>query len=278
MSPIDFLRSAMLAFDLRAGLDIIIVATIIYSLLMLFKGTTADALLRGIVVVFLVGTAASRLLGLTVLGWLLSQAIQLLLFAILVLFAPEIRRVLEQVGRARGPSRTTLAATSERTIDTIAAAAAILAERRWGAILVIERQIGLGEYANTGVRVDGSLSVEFLLSIFYPKAPLHDGAAIVRGDRVLAAGTVLPLADSVETGHQFGTRHRAAIGITTKTDALAVVISEETGQISIANNGRIVRNFDEQKLRRVLPILYKSGVAESIPHVFSRFRMPSRVS
>jgi diadenylate cyclase len=143
-NPLDFLQSGPLTFDVRSALDIVIVAFIIYSLLMLFKGTTADALLRGIVVVFLVGTAASKLLGLTVLGWLLSQAIQLLLFAILVLFAPEIRRVLEQVGRARGPSRTTLAATSDRTIDTIAAAAGILAERRWGAILVIERQIPSG--------------------------------------------------------------------------------------------------------------------------------------
>jgi diadenylate cyclase len=185
---------------------------------------------------------------------------------------------LEQVGRARGPSRTTIAATSERTIDTIASVAGILAERRWGAILVIERQIPLGEYAGTGIQVDGALSVEFILSVFYPKAPLHDGAAIVRGDRVLAAGVILPLADHVETGHQFGTRHRAAIGITTKTDALAVVVSEETGQISIANNGRMVRNLDEQKLRRVLPMLYKSGVAEGIPQVFSRIRIPTRVS
>jgi diadenylate cyclase len=172
------------------------------------------------------------------------------------------------------PAGTT---ANQRTIETVATAAGRLSERSWGALIVLERQIPLGEYADTGIRVDGALSVEFLLSIFYPHSPLHDGAVIVRGDRVLAAGCVLPLAETIETGHQFGTRHRAAIGITEKTDALSLVVSEETGWISICNNGRMVRNLDEQKLRRVLPMLYRTPAADTIPQLF-RLRVPSRVS
>ncbi len=274
---LEFIRSAMMAFDFRAAIDVIIVAGIIYWLLALIEGTTAVALLRGIALVFIVGSAASYLLGLTVLGWLLRNAIPALLVAIPILFQPELRRALEQIGRARGLTRTTPFAANQKTIDTLADSAGRLSERRWGAIMVLERQIPLGEFADTGIRIDGALSVEFLLSIFYPHSPLHDGAVIIRGDRVLAAGCVLPLAESVETGHQFGTRHRAAIGITMKTDALSIVVSEETGQISIANNGRMVRNLDDQKLRRILPLLYKSGAGEGIPQLL-RIRVPSRAS
>jgi len=269
----EFIRTAIAAFDLRAAVDIIVVAGIVYWLLTLIEGTTAVALLRGIFLVFLVGTAVSNVFGLAVLGWLLRNAGVALLVAIPILFQPEIRRAFEQIGRARGLSRVATAATNQGTIDTLSEAAGRLAERHWGAILVIERQIGLGEYAETGIRIDGALSVEFLLSIFYPHSPLHDGAVIIHGDRVLAAGSVLPLAETIDTGHQFGTRHRAAIGITTKTDALALVVSEETGQISIANNGRMVRNLDDQKLRRVLPMLLKSGVAEGILQL-PRLRSP----
>ncbi|HZT08759.1 MAG TPA: diadenylate cyclase CdaA [Chloroflexota bacterium] len=274
---IEFIRSVALAFDFRAAIDIVVVAAIVYWILTLIEGTTAVAMLRGIALVFLVGTAVSNVFGLTVLGWMLRNAIPALLVAIPILFQPELRRALEQIGRARGITRTTGLTANQRTIDIIADAAGRLAERHWGAIMVIERQIPLGEYADSGIRVDGALSVEFLLSIFYPHSPLHDGAVIIRGDRVLAAGCVLPLAETVETGHQFGTRHRAAIGITTKTDALGVVVSEESGQISISNNGRMVRNLDDQKLRRILPMLYKSGVGEAIPQLL-RIRVPSRAS
>jgi diadenylate cyclase len=274
---LEFLRNVVVSFDLRAFFDVLVVAAIIYSLLRLIQGTTADALLRGIVIVFFVGSAVSSIFGLTMLGWLLKNALPALFVAIPVLFAPEIRRVLEQIGRSRGISRTSVAATNQGTIDIMAESAGRLAERRWGAILVIERQIGLGEYADTGVRIDGVLSIEFLLSIFYPHSPLHDGAVIIRGDRVVSAGCVLPLAETIQTGHQFGTRHRAAMGITSKTDALALVVSEETGQISIANNGRLVRNLDDQKLRRILPMLIKSGTSEGIPPLF-RLRVTSPTS
>jgi diadenylate cyclase len=271
---IEFVAPIIRGFDLRAFIDILIVASIAYWLLSLIQGTTAVALLRGIAFVFIVGSLASNLLGLAVLGWLLRNSIPALLVAIPILFQPELRRALEEIGRAgRMPRPAT--ATNQRTIETVATAAGRLADRSWGALIVLERQIPLGEYADTGIRVDGALSVEFLLSIFYPHSPLHDGAVIVRGDRVLAAGCVLPLAETIETGHQFGTRHRAAIGITEKTDALSLVVSEETGWISICNNGRMVRNLDEQKLRRVLPMLYRTPAAEALPQLF-RLRVPSR--
>jgi uncharacterized protein (TIGR00159 family) len=255
---LEAIRSTLMGLEVRDILDILLVAAFAYWLLSLIQGTTAVALLRGMALVFAVGSIASSVLGLALLGWLLRSMIPALLVAVPILFQPELRRALEQIGRAGELTRAPTATSSQRTIETISAAAGRLAERNWGALIVLERQIPLGEYAETGIRIDGSLSVEFLLSIFYPHSPLHDGAVIVRRDRVVAAGCVLPLAEMMEMSHQLGTRHRAAVGITEKTDALSVVVSEETGRISISNNGRLVRNLDEQKLRRVLPMLYKA--------------------
>lgn len=272
---LEALRAASVGLSVRDAIDVLIVAAITYWLLSLIEGTTAVALLRGIALVFVVGFIVSHVLGLTVLGWLLRNAIPALLVAIPILFQPELRRALEQIGRAGGLTRAPMAAASRRTIEVICETVGHLAERNWGAIIVLERQIPLGEYADTGIRLDSALSPELLLNIFFPHAPLHDGAVTVRGDRILAAGCVLPLADTIETGHEFGTRHRAAIGITAKTDALSVVVSEETGRISVCNNGRIVTNLDPQRLRRVLEILYRSRVAEAIPFL-SRLRVLSR--
>ncbi|MPZ16119.1 MAG: TIGR00159 family protein [Chloroflexi bacterium] len=274
---LDAVRSALLPLDIRSVIELLIVGGVAYWLLSLIQGTTAAALLRGIALVYLVGSVAASVFGLVVLGWLLRNSLPALLVAIPILFQPELRRALEQIGRAGGFARAGPVTASQRTIDIISSAAGRLSERNWGALIVLERQIPLGEYVDTGIRIDGTLSVEFLLSIFYPHSPLHDGAVIVRGDRVLAAGSVLPLSETTQTGHQFGTRHRAAIGITAQTDAISIVVSEETGRIAVCNNGRIVRNLDEQKLRHVLPLLYRSNVTDAIPHLL-RLRVPSRAS
>lgn len=274
---LESVRSVLVALNIRDIIDILIVAGITYWLLSLIEGTTAVALLRGIAMVLLAGSLVSNLLGLSVLNWLLRNAIPALLVAIPILFQPELRRALEHIGRAGGLGRPPVTPTSQGTIDVVAEAAGRLAQRNWGALMVLERQLPLGEYAETGICLDGALSVEFLLSIFYPRSPLHDGAVIIRGDRVLAAACLMPLADTIETGHKYGTRHRAAMGITAKTDALSIVVSEETGQISLSNNGRIVGNLDEQKLRHMLPMLYKPGAGEAIPQLF-RLRAPSRAS
>jgi diadenylate cyclase len=176
-----------------------------------------------------------------------------------------LRRAMERIGRFGVLiNRPLYAQTSpgvSRPIEEICRAMRRLSERRYGALVVVERETGLQEYAETGVEINGIVSAELLLTLFFPNSPLHDGAVIVRGDRVIFASAVLPLSES-PSGMQFGTRHRAALGISELTDALAIVVSEETGTISFVNNGRIVRNMDENKLRKVLTVLYRSGPHE----------------
>jgi uncharacterized protein (TIGR00159 family) len=245
----------------RNVFDILVVALIIYWLLWVAQGTRATQLIRGIVtllvVVFLVGTTFQ----LTALNWVLAQTWPVLLISLPVIFQPEIRRALEQLGRAGALiPRSTVISPNTRLAETIARAAQQLAERRFGALLVIERSTPLGEYASKGVAMDSLLSTELILSVFWPNSPLHDGAAIVHGDRLVAANVVLPLAQSPTVEH-IGTRHRAAIGITEISDAIAVVVSEETGTISLANAGRMVRNLGEARLQKVLSILDRSSSA-----------------
>src|SRR5579864_7657986 len=245
-------------FTPTAIIDIAIVALVIYWLLTLISGTSAATLVRGILILLTVGFVLSNVFNLTMLQFLLRNSIPALIFAIPVLFQPEIRRALEQLGRAGSLiPRTTVVSPNTRLADTIARAAQQLAERRFGALLIVERNTPLGEYASKGVAMDALLSSELLLNIFWPNSPLHDGAVIVHGDRVLAAGVVLPLSGSPTVEHM-GTRHRAALGITEISDAITVVVSEETGQISLANAGRMVRNLGEARLQKVLSILDRS--------------------
>jgi diadenylate cyclase len=246
-------------FGVNAVLDIAIVTMVLYWLLSLIAGTSAATLVRGILILLTLGFVLSNVFNLTMLQFLLRNSIPALIFAIPVLFQPEIRRALEQLGRAGSLiPRTTVVSPNTRLAEIIARAAQQLAERRFGALLVIERATPLGEFASKGVALDAMLSTELLLNIFWPNSPLHDGAVIIHGDRVVAAGVVLPLAQSPTVEH-IGTRHRAAIGITEISDAIAVVVSEETGTISLANAGRMVRNLGEARLQKVLSILDRSS-------------------
>ena len=250
-------------FGVSAIVDIAIVALVLYWLLSLISGTSAATLVRGILILLTVGFVLSNVFNLTMLQFLLRNSIPALIFAIPVLFQPEIRRALEQLGRAGSLiPRTTVVSTNTRTAEIIARAAQQLAERRFGALLVMERSTPLGEYASRGVAIDALVSSELLLNIFWPNSPLHDGAIIIHGDRVVAAGVVLPLSQSPTVEHM-GTRHRAAIGITEISDAIAVVVSEETGTISLANAGRMVRNLGEARLQKVLSILDRSSAGIS---------------
>jgi diadenylate cyclase len=262
-SAISLLQSVWLSlagrFGASAVLDIAIVALVLYWLLSLIAGTSAATLVRGILILLTVGFVLSNVFNLTMLQFLLRNSIPALIFAIPVLFQPEIRRALEQLGRAGSLiPRTTVVSSNTRVAETIARAAQQLAERRFGALLVMERSTPLGEYASKGVAMDALLSSELLLNVFWPNSPLHDGAIIIHGERVVAAGVVLPLAQSPTVEH-IGTRHRAAIGITEISDAIAVVVSEETGGISLANAGRMVRNLGEARLQKVLSILDRSS-------------------
>ena len=258
--------TALGLLEWRSLVDITIVGLIVYWLLTLIQGTTAIMVVRGIVTLLIAGTVLAYALNLTMLTWLLRNSIPALIVVIPILFQPELRRALEQIGRAGGllPHSPALTA-SAHVVDVIAIAARRLSERRWGALIVLERDTGLGEYVGTGVPIDGALSVELVLNVFFPNSPLHDGAVIVRGERLGAAGCVLPLADVHASPTHYGTRHRAAIGITEIADAVAVVVSEETGRISIANNGHLVSNLDEGKLRKVLGILYRPAGSDQLP-------------
>lgn len=277
LQAIQAILPALSTLEWRSIIDILIVSLIVYWVLTLIQGTTAVSVLRGILLLLVVGWALAYFLNLTMLTWLLRNSIPALIVVMPILFQPELRRALEQVGRAGGllPHSPALTA-SAHVIDVVAIAARRLAERRWGALIVLERDTGLGEYVETGVPIDGALSVELLLNIFFPNSPLHDGAVIVRGERIAAAGCVLPLADVHSGSTHYGTRHRAALGITETADAITVVVSEETGRISITNKGRLVGSLDEGKLRKVLGILFRPQVSDQLPS-WIRGRGPVKV-
>lgn len=238
--------------DARSVVEIGIVACIIYGLLLLLRGTTAMALLRGIGALFLIGFALSTLFQLTMLGWLLRSSLPAMLVVVPILFQPELRRVLEQVGRGlRGFTAGSLGEGSIETTEAIARAARLLSERHYGALIVLERDTGLQEYIERGIALDAVPSPELLVSIFYPTSPLHDGAIVVRRGRVVAARCIMPFTENPHQPH-LGMRHRAGIGISERTDAVVVLVSEETGRISLASDGRLVSLLDETELRFAL--------------------------
>jgi len=238
-------------FGFRSFLDVLIIAAIFYWLLLLLRGTTAMSLLRGIVIVLLFSFILSSVFQLTMVGWLLRNSFPALLIAIPILFQPELRRALERVGRT-GFRGWVGASETDTMIGMVSEACCSLSQLRYGALMVLERDTGLQDYIDTGIDVDATASSELLVSIFFPNSPLHDGAVILRQNRVVAAGCVLPLSDNFQADSHLGTRHRAAIGISERTDAISVVVSGETGIISVAANGRFIRDLDESRLRRVL--------------------------
>ncbi|CEP69305.1 Conserved hypothetical protein CHP00159 [Moorella glycerini] len=250
---------------LRIILDISIVAFVIYKFIMLIRGTRAVQLIKGLVVLVVASVIAERL-HLTTINWLLSQLRLVIVVALPVVFQPELRRALEQLGRGKFFARplTVLGAEDmEKLINELVRAAQVLAKNRTGALIVVERETGLNDYIETGIRVDGVVSAELLINIFVPLTPFHDGAAIIRGDRVVAAGCFLPLSESPYLSKQLGTRHRAALGISEISDAVVLVVSEETGAISVAEGGKLTRFLDEKNLKELLQSLLLPQVNHS---------------
>ncbi|MCL6633484.1 MAG: diadenylate cyclase CdaA [Alicyclobacillus herbarius] len=249
---LDILRH----FGILDALDILIVAYVIYRLLILIRGTRAVQLLKGVIVILL-ATAVSNFLHLQALNWLLNKIITLGLFAIPVVFQPELRRALEQLGRGGffWFSFTTDNEDIKRAASEIVKASQVLSKTKTGALIVIERNTGLSEYIETGTLVEGKVSTELLLNTFIPNTPLHDGAVVVRGDKMVAAGCFLPLTESRDLDRQLGTRHRAALGVTEQSDAVAVVVSEETGRVSLAVDGVLTQDLSEAALRELLDSL-----------------------
>ena len=227
------------------------------------QGTQAVQLLRGVIIVVLLTILITSLLQLTAFSWLIKNSLSALLVAIPVIFQPELRRALERVGRA-GFLTNRQETTSDRVIEEVCQACRRLAERRHGALIVLERETGLQEYIDTGTRVGGKVSAELLLTIFFPNTALHDGAVIVREDEIVAAACVLPLTSDMPDS-QLGLRHRAAVGVTEETDAVSIVVSEETGIISIAHNGRMIRRLDVKRLGKILQAFYKPRLPRELP-------------
>jgi diadenylate cyclase len=244
-------------WDARNLLDIALVAVIVYVLLRLFRGTQAVQLLRGILVIVLVVGVVSQFVQLTAFTWLLRNSAAVVLVAIPVIFQPELRRVLERVGRtAPTVMRRGDNASTQRLISEVIRAVEVLAERKHGALIVFEGATGLGEIIDRGVPLDAEVTADLLTTVFFPKTALHDGAVIIKGLRVAAASCVLPLTQREMADATMGTRHRAAIGVTEQSDALSVVVSEESGAIAVARNGRILR-LDSGRLRNILSDFYK---------------------
>ncbi len=261
--------------DLLTIVDLVLVTLVFFFLLRLVRGTQAVVLLRGMIVLIITIALLSTLLDLPAFSWILRNALPALLIAIPVVFAPEIRRALERLGRTGSMSLfTNQPDTTEEMIEIICRTAQRLSDRKFGALIVLEREDRLQEYKETGVALDAVLSPELLLQIFHVNTPLHDGAAIVFTDRIVAAACVLPLSSSGTLSRtperQMGLRHRAALGISEVSDSVSVVVSEETGGISITHNGRMIRRLDQARLRNILTAFFRPRRTRALPEWMDR--------
>ncbi|HXZ99137.1 MAG TPA: diadenylate cyclase CdaA [Candidatus Binatia bacterium] len=268
----DFLRTAGIFLHnigIRDVIDVLIVAFLLYQLFKLIRGTQAVQLLVGLAVLLTIGLLA-QVFQLRLVQFIFVNAGQAILIAVIVLFQPELRRALDQVGRlgtvrfvlGRHPPEPTV-----HMVQEVIRAAGTLREQRNGALIVFERETGLENVALSGVRVDGEVTAEILTTVFFEGSPLHDGAVIIRDHRLVAAGCVLPLAEALPGTGRMGTRHRAALGLTLQSDAVILIVSEETGLVSLANAGKLYRGLDDAKLQEMLtnlmlrPIARRAGAA-----------------
>ncbi|MDU2065071.1 MAG: diadenylate cyclase CdaA [Sporomusaceae bacterium] len=264
------IRGILATITLLDIVDILIVAFFLYKFYSMMKDTRAVALLKGLIVL-LVATLVSKWLGLNVINWILQKTMTVVLVALPVVFQPELRRALEQLGRG-GIFKKNIFLNAEETesfLDEITKATVVLSQNKIGALIIFERETGLTDYIETGIKVGGLVSSEFLINIFIPNTPMHDGAVIIRGDRVMAAGCLLPLTDDRTLNKELGTRHRAAIGISEQADCVVVVVSEETGTISIARGGQLIRHLDQESLKNMLRPIFV-GKTLSLGDLFNR--------
>jgi len=264
---LDRILAAILQLNVewRDIIDIIIMAYLFYRIILIIRGTRAEQLVKGLIVL-LFAMVISDQTGLDALNWALRQTMTIGLIAIPIVFQPELRRALEQLGRGKIFKSTYWSWSTqdfETMLDELTKAIPVLVKKRIGALIVMERSTGLKEWMDTGIPVNGMVTAELLINIFFPRSPLHDGAVIIRGDQIIAAGCYLPLTEDPDLSKELGTRHRAGIGITENSDAVAIIISEETGIISVAHDGVLTRYLDEKKLRRILTDLCKPERSDS---------------
>ncbi|KON85758.1 membrane protein [Sporosarcina globispora] len=249
MSFADFSILKLLANTI----DILLVWYVIYKLIMIVKGTKAVQLLKGIFVIILVKVASDKF-HLQTLGWMMEQVLLWGFLAIIIIFQPELRRALEQLGRGRFFSRTANQEeeNQEKLVESIAKAVDYMAKRRIGALISVERETGMNDYIETGIQLDSKISSELLINIFIPNTPLHDGAVIIQRNCVAAAACYLPLSESPFISKELGTRHRAALGISEVTDSITIIVSEETGSISLTKNGELHRDLKAEAFKDML--------------------------
>ncbi len=261
-------------------LDLFLVTAVVYAFLLLLRDTQIMVLLRGVIFIVILLAVFTSLINLPAFSWLFKTVVPALLLAIPVIFAPELRRGLEKLGRA-GTSQMIRSQSSfsnqmiEQTIHAIVTASARLSAREHGALIVIQRFDSLEDYAKTGVRLNAKVTPELLLQVFYPNTPLHDGAVIIADNQVVAGACVMPLSASgiltKSPERQMGLRHRAALGTSEATDAITVVVSEETGSISIAHNGRMIRRLDSERLENILLAFYRPPEDASLQVKFGQW-------
>lgn len=237
-------------------LDILIVAFVIYRLMLLVKGTRAERMLWGLAVIVLAYFVSQRM-ELFTLHWILSNFLSSIVIIVIVIFQRDIRRVLVQVGKTSFFGRGE--GSKQEIFEELTKAAFQMSRKKIGALMVLEKDVGLGDYLDMGIAVDAKVSSEMLLSIFNPSSPVHDGAAIIRKERINSAGCFLPLTRDKEISKSLGTRHRAALGLTEETDAVVIVVSEETGEVSLVSDGEIDRNMDNSTLLKKLKDIFHSA-------------------
>ncbi|MDR3349172.1 MAG: diadenylate cyclase CdaA [Acidaminococcales bacterium] len=273
------LQSLFLSLRLWDLFDIFIISVVFYYLYMLLKDTRAISLVKGLTFL-LVLTFLSGWFELHVVYWLLQKCMTVLLVALPVVFQPELRRALEHIGRGNFFAKNFFdEATVENLLAALSSAVLNMAKHRIGALIVVERSIGLNDYIETGVRIDAVVSSELLINIFIPNTPLHDGAVILRGGRIAAAAALLPLTEAHGLSQELGTRHRAAIGLSEQTDALVLAVSEETGTISLASGGYLRRELTGEDIRKTLrPVLLADSqnidLKSSLNALFKNWRLP----
>ncbi|TCO71795.1 diadenylate cyclase [Marinisporobacter balticus] len=244
----------------RDILDMAIVAFVFYKLFMLIRHTSAEQVLKGLVVLLIV-TKLSEWARFYVTNWILKNTITVGIIALIILFQPELRRALEHIGRTKFLTKSIMELSREalnENIHEIVEASTNLSRQKIGALIIIERETGIGDVIETGTTIQGNISSRLLINIFIPNTPLHDGAVVIRKDKIMAAGCVLPLTQNPNLSKELGTRHRAGIGMTEKCDAIAIMVSEETGAISIAMDGKLSRYLDAKTLMSVLKNAYQN--------------------
>ncbi len=259
------INQLLLKFNLAAVADIVIVALLVYGLLSLLQGTRANQVLRGGIILLVGLLLVSAVFRLPVLAWLVNNSLPALFLVAAIIFAPELRRALEQIGHTGDIFQRPLSAHSRDTlvlmIQEVCDSCVFLSRHRWGALIVLERNTGLQDLIVNGQIINGTVSSALLNTIFMVNSDLHDGAVIIRGDLIVAAHVTLPLSENFGSHQHLGHRHKAALGITEETDAIAVIVSEETGNISVGNNGELLQRLSKEKLSEVLISLLQPSLS-----------------